>query len=101
MSDDVYDPARARRLERDLADVARRILELSARGDLLAQAGELLQRFGDLRSELFRYEVRVTYDTPEIAESRRIVRDAAEPAEGSGDWANKPWTPNGEEESTW
>lgn len=98
MSDDVYDPARARRLERDLAEVARRILELSAGGDLLAHAGELLQRFGDLRSELFRYEVRVTYDTPEIAESRRIAREAAERAESASDWPNKPWTPDGEEE---
>jgi hypothetical protein len=29
-----------------------------------------------IRSELFHYEVRSTYDTPEIAESRRIVDDA-------------------------
>jgi hypothetical protein len=31
---------------------------------------------GNARSELFHYEVRVTYDTPEIAESRRIVDEA-------------------------
>jgi hypothetical protein len=31
---------------------------------------------GDARSELFHYEVRSTYDTPEVAESRRIVEEA-------------------------
>lgn len=31
---------------------------------------------GDARSELFHYEVRCTYDTPEVAESRRIVDEA-------------------------
>jgi hypothetical protein len=31
---------------------------------------------GDARSELFHYEVRSTYDTPEVAESRRIVEQA-------------------------
>ena len=35
-----------------------------------------MRLIGDVRSELFHYEVRVTYDTPEIAESRRIVREA-------------------------
>ena len=31
---------------------------------------------GDARTELFHYEVRSTYDTPEVAESRRIVEEA-------------------------
>jgi len=31
---------------------------------------------GNARSELFHYEVRSTYDTPEVAESRRIVDEA-------------------------
>ena len=31
---------------------------------------------GDARSELFHYEVRCTYDTPEVADSRRIVDEA-------------------------
>jgi hypothetical protein len=31
---------------------------------------------GDARSELFHYEVRSTYDTPEVADSRRIVEEA-------------------------
>jgi hypothetical protein len=31
---------------------------------------------GDARSELFHYEVRSTYDTPEVADNRRIVEEA-------------------------
>ncbi len=31
---------------------------------------------GEARSELFHHEVRSTYDTPEVAESRRIVDEA-------------------------
>jgi hypothetical protein len=31
---------------------------------------------GEARSELFHYEVRSTYDTPEVADNRRIVDDA-------------------------
>jgi hypothetical protein len=31
---------------------------------------------GDARSEMFHYEVRSTYDTPEVADSRRIVDEA-------------------------
>jgi hypothetical protein len=35
-----------------------------------------MQLMGDARSELFHYEVRATYDTPEQAESRRVVDQA-------------------------
>lgn len=75
---EVYEPARADRLRALLRFLAKRIQELDASGDMLAAAAELQQLLGDARSELFHYEVRSTYDTPEIAESRRIVRDAAE-----------------------
>ena len=34
---------------------------------------QLARLIGEIRSELFHYEVRATYDTPEVAESRRIV----------------------------
>jgi hypothetical protein len=34
---------------------------------------------GDARSELFHYEVRLTYDTPEVADNRRIVEEAQRP----------------------
>ena len=35
-----------------------------------------MRLLGEARSELFHYEVRSTYDTPEVAESRRIVDEA-------------------------
>jgi len=72
MSEQTYDDGRARNLEALLVALARRIQELEAGGELLKHAGELTQLIGHIRSELFHYEVRVTYDTPEIAESRRI-----------------------------
>ena len=46
---------------------------------------------GDIRSELFHYEVRITYDTPEVAENRRIVGEAK--AEDST-WEEGEWTPD-------
>lgn len=61
-----------------LRELAQRILELEQSGRLLQHVPELLRRMGDLRSELFHYEVRATYDTPEIAEHRRLVNEANE-----------------------
>ena len=51
---------------------------------------------GDARSELFHYEVRVTYDTPEVAESRRIVEQARQQSEAltfedADDQEDEPW----------
>ena len=49
------------------------------------------------RGELFHYEVRLTYDTPEVAENRRIVEDAERRARdldfgtGEGDDDAQPW----------
>ena len=74
--EETYDEGRARNLEQLLRALARRILELDQEGRLLEQAGELMKLTGDIRSELFHYEVRVTYDTPEVAENRRIVSEA-------------------------
>lgn len=89
---EVYEPARADRLRALLRLLAKRIQELDASGDMLAAAAELQQLLGDARSELFHYEVRSTYDTPEIAESRRIVRDAAESAFTTDDPEDdEPW----------
>lgn len=53
-----------------------RIQELDRDGRLLEAAPELQQLLGNARSELFHYEVRRTYDTPEVAESRRIVEES-------------------------
>ena len=76
MSEPVYehdDPARLVVLLRALAE---RIRELERDEDLLAAGPELLKMLGDARAQLFRYEVRITYDTPETAASRRIVEQA-------------------------
>ena len=92
-----YDEGRARNLEALLRTLAQRILELDREGRLLEQAGELMQLTGDLRSELFHYEVRITYDTPEVAENRRIVSDAKK--EKDPKW-EKPteWKPDEDED---
>ena len=76
--DEVYDQARADRLAAMLRALAERIQELDRSGQLLRGAAELLRLMGDARSELFHYEVRVTYDTPEVADSRRIVEEASQ-----------------------
>ena len=74
--DEVYDKHRADRLAELLRELAARIQELDRQGALLSGVPELLRLMGDARSELFHYEVRSTYDTPEVAESRRIVEEA-------------------------
>ncbi len=94
-----YDEGRARNLERMLQVLAERIQELSARGQLLDHAGEIMKLLGDVRSELFHYEVRITYDTPEIAESRRIVNEATQEPEATFD--TPPWNPDDEEDPEW
>lgn len=74
--DEVYNEERAQRLAALLRSLAARIQELDRAGQLLRGGPELLRLMGDARSELFHYEVRSTYDTPEVADSRRIVEEA-------------------------
>ncbi|HSB55659.1 MAG TPA: hypothetical protein VLD58_14965 [Gemmatimonadales bacterium] len=74
--DEVYGRAREDQLRALLRHLAERIQDLDRAGRLLDSASELQRLLGDARSELFHYEVRSTYDTPEIAESRRIVEEA-------------------------
>ncbi len=76
MSEEVYGPERAQRLVALLRALAERIQELDRTGRLLEAAPELQKLLGNARSELFHYEVRSTYDTPDVAESRRIVEEA-------------------------
>ena len=97
-SEQTYDEGRARNLEALLRALAERIRELDSQGKLLAQAGELMRLIGDVRSELFHYEVRATYDTPEVAESRRVV-DEAQKSESQ--WEKKDWSPDQDDEPTW
>jgi len=91
-----YDEGRARNLEALLRALAQRITELDREGRLLEQAGELMQLTGDVRSELFHYEVRITYDTPEVAENRRIVSEAENDKDNQ--WEKDEWTPPDEDE---
>lgn len=74
--DQVYGARRAERLIELLRALASRIETLDRAGHLLDAAPELQRMLGDVRSELFHYEVRRTYDTPELAERRRIVEEA-------------------------
>ena len=76
MAEETYGDDRARRLVELLRGLGARIAALATDADLLAAGPELMKMMGDARSELFHYEVRATYDTPEAAESRRIVETA-------------------------
>ena len=96
MSEQTYDDGRARNLEALLGALATRIRELEERGLLLHHAGELMRLIGEIRSELFHYEVRATYDTPEVAESRRIVAEAHDPEQTQ--WQKTEWTPEDEDD---
>src|SRR5438132_12009592 len=98
-SEEVYGPDRAERLLAMLRALAERIQALDQTGKLLERAPELQKLLGNARSELFHYEVRVTYDTPEIAESRRIVEDAERPARDApeDDEDDEPWRRSGDE----
>ena len=93
-----YDEGRARNLEALLRALAERILELDRQGRLLHEAGELMKLTGDIRSELFHYEVRITYDMPEVAENRRSVSEAKEPDKK---WDKTEWMPDEEEGKEW
>jgi hypothetical protein len=95
MTEETYGEARRRHLEELLRTLAERIAQLDAAGALLSRAHELMELLGDVRTELFHYEVRATYDTPEIAESRRIVSDAE--TDEHKNWKNTEWTPDDDE----
>jgi len=97
--DQTYDDGRARNLEALLRALAGRITELDSQGRLLSEAGELLRLIGDVRSELFHYEVRITYDSPELAEHRRIVQDAQKPDEKK--WQPSEWNPDEDAKPEW
>ena len=92
-TEEVYGPDRAERLLAMLRALAERIRELDRTGRLLERVPELQKLLGNARSELFHYEVRITYDTPDVAESRRIVEEAT----GGGDLSlddpddDEPW----------
>lgn len=92
MADQVYGPERSERLIDLLRTFAVRVMELDDQA-LLAAGPQLLKQIGDIRSELFHYEVRSTYDTPETADHRRIVEQArhADPLQLDDDEDDAPW----------
>jgi hypothetical protein len=92
MPDETYGRERAERLVELLRGLAVRILELDDAA-LLAAGPELLKRMGDIRSELFHYEVRSTYDTPEAAERRRMIDEARRQQQSLDfpDEGEEPW----------
>ncbi len=94
MADETYGEARRRNLEQMLRTLAERIRQLDAAGVLLTRANELMELIGDVRTELFHYEVRATYDTPEVAENRRIVADAQNE---DRQWERTEWKPDDED----
>lgn len=99
MHDQVYGPERAQALLLLLRALAQRIQDLDRDGRLLEAAPELQRLLGNARSELFHYEVRSTYDTPEIAESRRIVDEAKrllDDLDLSDSDSDEPWRRNPE-----
>jgi hypothetical protein len=99
-SGEVYGPERAKRLLALLRGLAERIEALDRSGKLLEHAPELQKLLGNARSELFHYEVRLTYDTPEIAESRRLVEEAQQRALDAGfdeEEDDEPWRRAGDE----
>ena len=91
MSEEVYGPERAQRLVALLRALAERIQELERTGRLLDAAPELQKLLGNARSELFHYEVRSTYDTPEVAENRRIVEEAMRELSLDDPDDDEPW----------
>ena len=69
-------------LREDLLELAEVIRRLDEQGELLMATPDLIKILGNLRSQLFEYEVRHTNrflaaDLPEVAEAQRIVLDAA------------------------
>lgn len=99
MADETYGDERADILREMLRTLAERIRSLDASGALLGHAGELMKLIGDVRSELFHYEVRCTYDTPEIAEHRRLVDEAKQSDDSA--WDPTGWSPDDDEEIEW
>ncbi len=92
--DETYDPKRVEKLVEMLRALAQRIQALDAEGRLLGDSAALLRELGDIRSELFRYEVRQTFDSPEEAEHRRIVEEAGRdwtPDTDDGSDEEEPW----------
>ncbi len=103
------DDAAARELKAELRRLADTILDLEARGRLLAEAPGLLKLLGDARSRVFAWEVRLARrprpdpapappTSPDGPESGRVVDEALQrEQEAEQEWL-KPWESSGEGE---
>ncbi len=79
------------RLRRNLLRLAQEIVRLEKDGELLHAAPVLIKMMGNLRSQLFEWEVRCTGrllprgEPPEVLEAQRIVEEAARRLEDKED----------------
>lgn len=92
-------------LREDLLELAEVIRRLDERDELLVATPELIKILGDLRSQLFEYEVRHTdrflsHDLPEIAEAQRIVFEAARKLEEEDEEWWRKFSTDDEDESS-
>jgi hypothetical protein len=82
------------RLRRNLLRLAQEIVRLEKDGQLLDAAPVLIRMMGNLRSQLFEWEVRCTRrllpgkEPPEVKEAQRIIEEAARRLEAQED---KDW----------
>lgn len=98
---DERDKVDPEKLRKDLLRLASLIQRLDKEGRLLEGAPRLLKLMGDLRSQIFDYEVRSTGRLlpksevpPEVLEAERIVQDAIQrqteaEEEWDGTWASE------------
>ena len=95
-------------LKAELRRLADTILDLEARGQLLAEPAALLKLLGDVRSRVFAWEARRARPRPDPApapppasdalESGRVVEEAMQrEQEAEQEWL-KPWEGSGEGE---
>lgn len=99
---DRVDPEKLRKNLLDLADVIRKLDES---GTLLESSPKLIRLMGNLRSELFEYEVRCTgrllpkgKEPPEVREAQRIVEEAARQFEEEKRSWESQWSLDSEED---
>ena len=91
-------------LRRNVLRLAQLIRKLDEEGRLLEASPRLIRYMGNLRAQLFEYEVRHTGrllprpDVPEVLEAKRIIEEAARRMEDSEQLSDRPWSPEANEE---
>lgn len=92
-------------LRQNVLRLAQLIRKLDEEGKLLEASPRLIRYMGNLRAQLFEYEVRHTgrllprpEDVPEVLEAKRIIEEAARQMEESEQQSGRPWSPQDNEE---